>query len=235
MVAITIDGRKINARENSTVLENVRSQGIILPTLCHHEEVSPFGACRLCTVEIKANGKWQLATSCNTPVAKGMEVRTNSEQAIEARALAARLLYSKYPKTKAVRDIAKQLGVAVADEKADAKDCVLCGLCVRACREVVGACALTFADRGLGRDLDEPKIEFTPDACIGCGSCAFICPTGYVRMETTGDRRMIWDKVFKMATCSVCGRYFAPEDQLAFISKQTGVPMSALMTCVSCR
>ncbi len=95
MVAITIDGRKTDAKENSTVLENVRSQGIILPTLCHHEEVSAFGSCRLCTVEIKANGKWQLATACNTPVAKGLEVRTNSEQAIEARALAARLLYFK--------------------------------------------------------------------------------------------------------------------------------------------
>jgi len=235
MVAITIDGRKVEAKENSTVLENVRNQGIALPTLCYHEEVSAFGACRLCTVEVKANGKWQLATACNTPVAKGLGIRTGSEQAVEARTLAARLLYSRYPQTKAVRDIARQLGVAVAEDGQDAHQCILCGLCARACREVVGACALTFADRGLGRDLEEPKIEFSTDACIGCGSCAFICPTGYVRMETTGDRRMIWDKVFKMAACSVCGRYFAPEDQLAFISRTTGVPMSALKTCVSCR
>lgn len=235
MVAITIDGRKVEAKDNSTVLENIRNLGISLPTLCYHQEVSPFGACRLCTVEVKANGKWQLATSCDTPVTKGLEVRTNSEAAKEARALAAKLLYSKYPGAKAVRDIAGKLGVAVAAEAEDENPCILCGLCVRACREVVGANALTFADRGLGRDLEEPKIDFDPDACIGCGSCAFICPTGYVCMETTGDRRMIWDKVFKMAACSVCGRYFAPEDQLAFISRQTGVPLSALKVCVSCR
>ncbi len=100
---------------------------------------------------------------------------------------------------------------------------------------MVGACALTFADRGLGRDLDEPKIDFTTDACIGCGSCAFICPTGYVRMETTGDQPMIWDKVFKMATCKVCGRYFCAGRPDGLHQQQTGVPMSALMTCVSCR
>jgi NADH dehydrogenase/NADH:ubiquinone oxidoreductase subunit G len=235
MVAITINGRKVEAKDNSTVLENVRNQGITLPTLCYHDEVSPFGACRLCTVEVKTNGKWQLATACNTPVVKGLEVRTDSEAAKEARALAARLLYTKFSGAKAVREIADRLGVDVAESAEEANPCILCGLCVRACREVVGACALTFADRGLGRDLEEPKIEFSTDACIGCGSCAFICPTGYVRMETTGDRRMIWDKVFKMATCSVCGRYFAPEDQLAFISRQTGVPLSALKVCVSCR
>jgi predicted molibdopterin-dependent oxidoreductase YjgC len=206
-----------------------------LPTLCQHDEVSPFGACRLCTVEVKTNGKWQLATACNTPVTAGMEVMTASDRAKEARKLAAALLYYKYPKTKAVRDAAQKAGVEVSPSTADGRDCILCGLCSRACHEVVQACALTFEDRGLGRGLKDPKIKFDVDACIGCGSCAFICPTGYVQMEAKGDKRIIWDKVFRMAACDVCGRYFAPEDQLAFISKKTGVPMSRLKVCTSCR
>lgn len=235
MVKFTIDGRKVEGKEGSVILQNARALSIDIPTLCYHDEVSPFGACRLCTVEVKSNGKWQLAASCTTAITSGMEIKTNSDRVLTSRKLAAELLYYKYPKTKAVYEIARKLGVAVNEEEPERHDCILCGLCTRTCREVVGVCALTFQDRGLGRDVDTPKIEFVAESCIGCGSCAYICPTGFVKMETTGNKRMIWDKVFKMATCNVCGRYFAPQDQLAFISSKTGVALDKLMTCVSCR
>lgn len=235
MVNIVINGRKVRAKDGSTILENARDLKLDIPTLCHHDDLSPFGACRLCTVEVKANGKWQIATSCNTAVESGMEIRTNSSKALESRKMAAELLYYKYPETEAVREIAEKLGVDVFEEKGEENDCILCGLCVRACKEIVGVSALTFQDRGLGRDLEEPQIEFDPNACIGCGSCAYVCPTGYVKMESEDDKIIIWNKVFKMVPCKVCGRYFAPEDQLKYISKTTGVPFSNLTTCVSCR
>lgn len=235
MVNIVINGRKVRAKDGSTILENARDLKLDIPTLCHHDDLSPFGACRLCTVEVKANGKWQIATSCDTAVENGMEIRTNSSKALESRKMAAELLYYKYPETEAVREIAEKLGVDVFEEKGEEHDCILCGLCVRACKEIVGVSALTFQDRGLGRDLEEPQIEFDPNACIGCGSCAYVCPTGYVKMESEDDKRIIWNKVFKMTPCKVCGRYFAPEDQLKYISKTTGVPFSNLTTCVSCR
>jgi NADH dehydrogenase/NADH:ubiquinone oxidoreductase subunit G len=235
MVNIVIDGSKVKAQEGSTILENAKELKIEIPTLCYHEELSPFGACRLCVVEVKTNGKWQLTTSCNTIVEKGMEIKTDSDKVRESRKLAAQLLYYKYPTTAAVRDMALKLGVDVSDVKAEGNDCILCGLCVRACREIVGVGALSFRDRGLGRDIDEPEIEFDPNLCIGCGTCAYVCPTGYVKMEEVDGKRTIWDKVFKMAACDVCGRYFAPKDQLEYISKTTGVPMSKLSTCMSCR
>jgi len=235
MVNIVINGRKVRTKDGSTILENARDLKLDIPTLCHHDDLSPFGACRLCTVEVKANGKWQIATSCNTAVENGMEIRTNSSKALESRKMAAELLYYKYPETEAVREIAEKLGVDVFEEKGEENDCILCGLCVRACKEIVGVSALTFQDRGLGRDLEEPQIEFDPNACIGCGSCAYVCPTGYVKMESEDDKRIIWNKVFKMTPCKVCGRFFAPEDQLKYISKTTGVPFSNLTTCVSCR
>jgi len=235
MVNIVINGRKVRAKDGSTILENARDLKLDIPTLCHHDDLSPFGACRLCTVEVKANGKWQIATSCNTAVENGMEIRTNSSNALESRKMAAELLYYKYPETEAVREIAEKLGVDVFEEKGEENDCILCGLCVRACKEIVGVSALTFQDRGLGRDLEEPQIEFDPNACIGCGACAYVCPTGYVKMESEDDKRIIWNKVFKMTPCKVCGRFFAPEDQLKYISKTTGVPFSNLTTCVSCR
>ena len=235
MISITINGRKIKAQEGSTVLQNLQDLKIEVPTLCFHADLIPFGACRLCTVEVKTNGKWQLASSCNTNVSGGMEVRTDSAKVKESRKLAAELLYYKYPATKAVRDMAEKLGVEVSQEAAEGNDCILCGLCTRTCHEVVGVDALKFMDRGLGREIEEPKIEYISEACIGCGSCAYICPTGFVKMEDKGKKRTIWGREFKMAACNVCGRYFAPIDQLKWISKTTKVPMKKLKTCVSCR
>jgi bidirectional [NiFe] hydrogenase diaphorase subunit len=235
MVDITIDGKKVQAGEGSTVLENIRDLRIDMPTLCYHKELVPFGACRLCTVEIRANGKGRLTTACDCPVKPGLEIVTASEPAREARKLAAALLAYKYPGTAAVREIALRLGVAVAPAAAAAHDCILCGLCTRTCKDIVGVSALKFQDRGPGRNVENPKIEFISANCIGCGSCAYVCPTGFVRMESTEDKRMIWNKVFKMAACDVCGRYFAPVEQLEYISRTTGVAASSLSTCVSCR
>ncbi|MDQ5985253.1 MAG: bidirectional [NiFe] hydrogenase diaphorase subunit [Syntrophus sp. SKADARSKE-3] len=235
MVNITIDGRQVKAKEGSTILQNAQALRIDIPTLCNHKELSSFGACRLCTVEVKEKGKWKLVASCQVDVAQDMEVKTDTDKVKESRKLAAALMYYKYPATKAVRDMAVKLGVEVNEETSDAKECILCGLCTRTCQEIVGVKALRFQDRGLGRDVAEPKIEFVSSSCIGCGSCAYVCPTGYVKMEAVDGKRIIWDKVFKMATCRVCGQYFAPIEQLEAISKKTGVAMDNLMTCVSCR
>lgn len=236
MVNIVIDGRKVKAKEESTILEVAQDLNIYIPTLCYHEELSSFGACRLCTVEVKTNGKWQLASSCTTPVEDGMEVQVNSDTAKETRKAAAALLLYKYPDTEAVREIARELGVeAVPAEAGTAHDCILCGMCVRTCQEIVGVSALSFRDRGPNRDIEEPEIEFDPSVCIGCGSCAFVCPTGFIQLEHEDDKRTIWNKVFKMVPCKVCGRYFAPEDQLRYISRTTGVAYSNLTTCTNCR
>jgi NADH dehydrogenase/NADH:ubiquinone oxidoreductase subunit G len=236
MVNITIDGRTVQAKEGSTILQNAQAERIDIPTLCFHKDLSPFGACRLCTVEIKVKKQWKLAASCQVEVEEGMEVRTDTEAVKESRRLAAALLYYKHPTTGAVRDMARKLGVAVEPiDEADGRDCILCGLCTRTCQEIVGVAALRFQDRGLDRATEEPKIEFEATACIGCGSCAYACPTGYVRMEAVDGKRIIWDKVFKMATCKVCGQYFAPMEQLEYIAKKTGVALGNLMTCVSCR
>lgn len=235
MVNIIVDGHKIKAKEGSTILENVRVLKIDIPTLCHHDELSPNASCRLCAVEVKTNGKWKITTSCDTVVEQGMEIKTNSDKVRESRKLAAQLLYYKYPTTPVIRDMAQKLEVEVSDEKIDGNDCILCGLCVRACREIVERGALTFLDRGPGRDIDEPAIEFDPALCIGCGACAYVCPTGHVKMEAVDNKRIIWNKVFQMVACNVCGRYFAPRDQLEYISKKTGVALSKLTTCVDCR
>jgi NADH dehydrogenase/NADH:ubiquinone oxidoreductase subunit G len=235
MINMTIDGKSVQANEGSSVLQKIRDLHIEMPTLCYHPELAAFGACRLCTVEVRANGKWKLAAACELPASQGLEIRTAAENAVKARKLAAELLYFQYPTTSAVRDIARKMGVSLAPAADEGHDCILCGLCMRTCRDIVGVSALAFADRGPGRNLAEPKIDFIAEKCIGCGSCAYVCPTGYVRMDSVDDKRMIWNRVFKMAACNSCGRYFAPEAQLEYISRTTGTPMSVLGICLSCR
>ncbi|MDA8126631.1 MAG: 4Fe-4S dicluster domain-containing protein, partial [Deltaproteobacteria bacterium] len=114
--------------------------------------------------------------------------------------------------------------------------CVLCRMCVRTCEKIVGVSAIGFSYRGAEKNVGTPFKEDSAN-CIGCGACAYVCPTGHIEMETTasGDSRTIWGRTFKMKACKVCGRYFAPEDQLTYISCQTGVPADDLAVCISCR
>ena len=232
MVKIKIDGRKVEAPEGSSILGILQKLKIEIPTLCYHRELSPGGACRLCMVEIREAGGWKLASSCTTPAAEGLEVRSDSEAVKESRRFAAGMLYYKYPGDRVVEKIARSLGVKT-DGKPANEECVLCGLCVRACREIVDVDALTFRERS--QSDEEPRIDFDAARCIGCGSCVFVCPTSYVKMEEANGRRTVWNKVFKMAACSQCGRYFAPIEQLEYISKKTGAPFKKLMICTSCR
>jgi NADH dehydrogenase/NADH:ubiquinone oxidoreductase subunit G len=105
---------------------------------------------------------------------------------------------------------------------------------VRVCEEVVGVSAIGLFSRGSHKTVGTPYNEKS-DACIGCGACVYVCPTGHIEMTSTEDKRKIWGRTFKMQTCAKCGKYFAPVDQLKFISKKTGVPLSELTVCTECR
>ena len=236
MMRIHIDGRTVDAREGATILTEADKLHIRIPTLCYHESLSPFGACRLCVVEIKRGRKWESTTACNTEIAPDMTVRTDSPEIRRSRKAAAELLYYKYPGTRKVREMAEKLGVKVEKSSQDSRECILCGLCVRTCQEIVEVNALRFEDRGPDHPGEPPRIGYLGDSCICCGACAFVCPTGYIRMESVGtDRRMIWERVFEMAACRVCGKKFAPLAQLQYLSRRSDMPLSQAMTCITCR
>jgi ferredoxin len=98
----------------------------------------------------------------------------------------------------------------------------------------VGVNAIGLAGRGKKKAVGPPYMEDSK-TCIGCGACAYICPTEHIVMESTNSKRKIWGRTFKMQACDKCGRYFAPVDQLKFISDKTGTPMSELAVCISCK
>ena len=237
MVNLIIDSKNVTAKEDTAVLEAARATGIHIPTLCAHEAVSRSGACRLCVVEIKKGNRTRIVTSCLYAVEDGLIVDTKSERVLNVRRLVMELLLARCPESEVLQKLAKELGVEkqarfVADT--DKGKCILCRSCVRVCEEVVGVSAIGLFARGSGKKVGTPYNEKS-DVCIGCGACVYICPTGHIEMTSTGDKRKIWGRTFKMQTCDKCGKYFAPADQLKFISKKTGVPLSELTVCTECR
>jgi len=237
MVNLTIDNRKIEAEDGRFILDVARENGIEIPTLCSHESLEPTGSCRLCVVEAKQGKKTRIVTSCLYPVAEGMTVDTKSERVMNVRRLVLQLLMARCPESEPLRELASELGVEAEERFTPDKDkikCILCRMCVRTCEKVVGVSAIGFSNRGPGKNVCTPFKEESA-TCIGCGACAYICPTGHIEMTSTGDTRTIWGRTFKMQACKVCGRFFAPEDQLAYISEKTGVPADTLAVCISCR
>jgi heterodisulfide reductase subunit A len=226
MVQVTIDGQSIEVEEGTTILEAAQRLGIYIPTLCHHPALEPYGACRLCTVEITPKGdgmsagssaprarpRSQLVTSCNYPIRREIDVQTASEKVLKGRKLLAELLLARCPNVPQVRELAASLGVTdvrfkvqeedesqqpaqpeqSADRLRSAADrrrsaCHLCGLCVRVCEELIGQSAISFIGRGVDRRVGTPFLRFS-DSCIACGACAFVCPTGAIRLEDITDK-----------------------------------------------
>jgi bidirectional [NiFe] hydrogenase diaphorase subunit len=237
MVNLTVDGKNISVPEGTLLLEAIRGAGISIPTLCAHEAVSRSGACRLCVVEIKKGTRTRIVTSCLYAAEEGLIVDTKSERVLNVRRLVMELLLARCPESEVLQKLAKELGVEpqarfVADT--DKGKCILCRSCVRVCEEVVGVSAIGLFARGSHKTVGTAYNEKS-DVCIGCGACVYVCPTGHIEMTSTEDKRKIWGRTFKMQTCAKCGKYFAPVDQLKFISKKTGVPLSELTVCTECR
>ena len=172
LVKTVIDGREVEVERDRWALDVAREMGIEIPTLCHHPALEPYGACRLCVVEV-TRGKWTwLTTSCDLPIREGLEIRTDTENVMKARRMALELLWAQAPEAEIIQDMARKMGVEkprFAAREGLGK-CILCGLCVRVCTEVLGEAAVSFAARGARRIVTTPFADASSD-CIGCGAC----------------------------------------------------------------
>ena len=202
MIKIQVNGRSVDAQEGETLLSAVRRAGIAIPTLCNYDGLPPSGACRMCVVEVE--GQRGLTPSCAYPVAPGMQVRTHSPRAVEARKTLVELLLANHPDDCLycnrngdceLQSLAENLGVrrrryfgerspARLDVSSpsivrDPAKCILCGKCVRVCEEIQTVAALDFIGRGsrahVGPAFDE---GLNVSSCVNCGQCVAVCPTG---------------------------------------------------------
>jgi len=182
MVTLQIDGQTVQAIPGTTVLEAAQTVGIRIPTLCHRKGIEPYGACRLCTVETTDGGRTTLQASCCCPVKEGLVVKTDTPAVVQGRKLLFQLLLARCPDVPAIRRLAEDWGVHDTPFAPKHEDCVLCGLCVRACARLMGAEAIAFSGRGVSRKVGAP-FNFPSETCLACGACTYVCPTGSVQME----------------------------------------------------
>jgi heterodisulfide reductase subunit A len=181
-VTIEVGGKAVEADGTTMLLQVLLREGCEVPHLCWHPRLRPYGACRLCLVEVEMEGRRRIATSCNHPVLPGMKVRLDTEEILEQRRSLFEVLLAQAPDSEKLRAYAARYGVPSTPLRLQEGRCILCGLCERICREVVGADAIGFAGRGSARTLGSPFEELSP-RCIACGACAFVCPTGAIAVE----------------------------------------------------
>jgi len=183
LVTIEIDGAAAQVPAGSTILEAAREAGVAIPTLCAHKALSPYGACRVCVVEIIDRGRAVLRTACNTLAQDGMTVSTGSENVLKTRRVIVELLLTRAPDSPEIQELAEELGVTSSRFVPRNDKCIMCGLCVRMCEERMGRSAISFAGRGMERTVTSPFDE-TSSVCQTCGACVSVCPTGAVNLES---------------------------------------------------
>jgi NADH dehydrogenase/NADH:ubiquinone oxidoreductase subunit G len=210
MISLTMDDREVHVDEGRTILEAAREQRIPIPTLCYHEALKPFAACRMCVVELENRRGGQLVPACTYPCEEGLIVHTNSEKVRRSRRMTLELLMASAAHVPLIRTMAEELGVAAPRFTMEPDDCILCGLCVRACSEIVGVNAISVINRGIEKEVSSP-FHVASNLCIGCGTCVLVCPTGALTLaDINGGAQMVHPSKsdFEAVDCRVWGSHY---------------------------
>jgi len=220
MITFKLNGLEAQVEEGTTLLEAARFYGFPIPTLCYNEGLSPYGACRLCVVEIGEGPRAKLVSSCTYPAEEGLVVRTASERVLRARRMVIELLLASCPQSKVIQDLASAHDVRHQRFRQEYEDCILCGLCVRMCEEQMMAKAIGFRARGDRRTIGTP-FDIKSEECRLCGGCIYICPACQLRCTYTEPEK---------AVCGGCANLAPP-----CVEKEPFQDMMCYMDpCVAC-
>ena len=200
MITLKINGVSAQVESGATILEAAQFMGFPIPTLCHMEGLSPYGACRLCVVEIGEGSRSKLVSSCTYPAEEGLVVRTASARVVRTRKMILELLLASCPQSKTIQDLAAAHEVWQQRFRQEHEDCILCGRCVRMCEEQMMAKAIGFRGRGESRSIGTP-FDAKSDVCRLCGGCEYVCPACELRCTYTEPDKAI---------CGGCANLSAP-------------------------
>ncbi len=233
MISLKINGQNLEVREGTTVLQAAAEMGVVIPTLCYHKDLSPFGGCRLCVVKIE--GARLPMTACNLPVSPGLVVETDTPEVIHYRKAVLRMLLSRYydaayksfdGKLDIEQDselahwaryyeidmrsvMAKKPFMAVDSDPnpyvwVDMNKCIQCTRCVRACAEIQGRFVWSQSFRGYrARIVAGADSTMLASRCESCGACVVYCPTGALDNKMSVNKGRA-DRLVR-TVCSYCG------------------------------
>lgn len=264
MMEINIDGKKIHVQPGVNVLEAAKKNGIEIPHLCYHPELSVSGGCRLCLVEVEG---WQTpVASCGLECQPGMVIRTQSPDLYQTRReildlfisehpldcfscdKAGSCLLQKYAYEHGLRGTSHNFEVPrtlYQDDNPffvrDHQYCILCGRCVRVCDEIVGASVIDFAGRGFASSIatpfDDPLID-TP--CVFCGSCVQVCPTAALMPVSRLGKGREWELDRIKTICGYCGvgcqvEFALRDDEIIYAQSTPSAPVNGEFLCTKGR
>lgn len=218
MPKVKIDGKTVSIRKEATILDAVRRAGAWVPALCHNPTLPALGTCRICMVEMWEEG-WnleepgRLVTACNYPVRGDITVSVAGDRPVRMRRGVMELLLARSPESPELHQMAARMGfrgTPYPKVTESQRNCILCGLCVSVCDEVIGASAIGFAGRGVERVVATP-FRLASETCIACGACAAVCPVGTIIVriheETAEAEISPFKNRVKLLVCERCGRH----------------------------
>lgn len=238
MIKVTINGNEVSVEKDTPLLKACRLARVDVPTLCYNENVNAYGVCRLCVVEVNDGRRTRIVPSCVYPVRREISVQTDTERIRKHRAMILSLMLARCPNEKVVQELAAKYGVTEppARFRTDVEDCILCGLCVRTCHEVVRVGAIAFAGRGEKRQVVAPFDDENP-VCIACGACSYVCPTQCIKFYDKDGKRYLekWHREADMLACEKCGGYWLPDAFATVYAKKMGIDPLSMKVCPNCR
>lgn len=235
-IKIRIDGKECTCERGEYLYDVAKRNGIFIPVLCRSDAFDDHRACcRVCIVEVVTRGRSKVVTSCIYPVETECEVFTSNDKIKEERAVLFALLAARAPQSARIAEMDKWLGAGGTGfeslVKLDGEKCILCGLCVQAC-DSLGTGAISTVNRGVEKEVNTP-YGVASAACVGCVSCANVCPTGAIEYTQDDTHRTIWNRDFNLVYCKECGELMGTQEALEHAARAAAEDVPEL--CDACK